>query len=100
MDDNLGVAIRSKINESKVAINDYVDTVRAIVGFVNLHCLDPNGYRLRPDTKRFQGRRLTRRQPKEEAAEAFCCPDFGIVIKDWGILGEVDLPPENSNTWN
>jgi len=90
----LGERIQQRVKEIKVAINDYDDTVHAIIGFVNLYFLDDKTYKPRPYVIRFQGRHLTPLGAGEQSGEAGVgadvCPDLGLIIEDnKGILGEV-----------
>ena len=51
-------SLKALEKQSRNAINDYEDTIRAIIGFINIYLLD-NALETRPDVKAFQGRRLT-----------------------------------------
>jgi hypothetical protein len=85
--------IEKLIKEIRVAIDDYNDTIHAIIGFVNLYLIDDT-YRQRPGVKGFQGRHLTPLSREQESVESkvdyYVSPDLGVVIEDKkGILGEV-----------
>lgn len=84
--------VQQRVKASKIAIDDYNDTIHAIIGFVNLYLLD-NKYHLRPDIKAFQGRRmipLGATEPSENNDDTYITPDLGIMLSDKsGILGEV-----------
>jgi hypothetical protein len=76
-----------------IAIDDYNDTIHAIIGFVNLYLLDDT-YQHRPQVKGFQGRHLVplslEQQPLQSKDDYYVSPDLGVVIEDdKGILGEV-----------
>jgi len=93
--------IEQRVKETKIAIDDYNDTIHAIIGFVNLYLLDET-HQPRPQVKGFQGRHLTPlstgEQPGEPNVERDVSPDLGVVIEDnRGILGEVkkNFPKEN-----
>ena len=49
--------IEQLVKEIRIAIDDYNDTVHAIIGFVNLYLIDDT-YQKRPEVKGFQGRHL------------------------------------------
>lgn len=84
------------LEEKKKAINDaiddYRDTVYAILGFCSLWFYDPIRNNHRSDVTIFQGRHLS---PIKEPIggnknQVVVCPDFGIVIGEQrGILGEI-----------
>jgi hypothetical protein len=84
--------VEQRVKATRVAIDDYNDTIHAIIGFVNLYLLD-NKYQLRPDIKAFQGRRMVplgTTEPDENNDDAYITPDLGILLSDEsGILGEV-----------
>lgn len=85
--------IEKLAKETRVAIDDYADTVHAIIGFVNLYLIDDT-YQQRPEVKGFQGRRLTplslEQEPIESKVDHYVTPDLGVVIEGKkGILGEV-----------
>lgn len=68
-------------------IDDYTDTIRAILGFCSLWFYDPATRSNRPNVKVFQGRHLP---PVTSQSGAVVCPDLGIIIDNAeGILGEV-----------
>ncbi len=83
-------------------IDDYRDTVYAILGFCSLWFYDPIQRNNRNDVTIFQGRYLS---PITEPIvgnknQAVVCPDFGIVIGEQrGILGEVkkNFPREEND---
>lgn len=73
-------------------LDDYYDTVYAILGFCSLWFFDTATQENRPDVKVFQGRRFSTITSTVNADESpnEVCPDLGIVIhEDNGILGEV-----------
>jgi len=94
MPQQLDEKVEQRINKIKIAVDDYNDTIHAIIGFVNLYLLDDKTYQPRLNVKGFQGRRLTplpaSKQPTKRSVERDVCPDLGIVIEgNRGILGEV-----------
>ena len=93
MPQSLDDRIEQCTKEIQIAIDDYNDTIHAIIGFVNLHLLNEL-YQLRPQVKAFQGRRLVPlaagHQSEELNNEHYVSPDLGVVFgTDKGILGEV-----------
>jgi hypothetical protein len=85
--------IEQLVKEIRIAIDDYNDTVHAIIGFVNLYLIDDT-YQQRPEVKGFQGRHLIplslEQEPEESKVDHYVTPDLGVVIEDKkGILGEV-----------
>jgi hypothetical protein len=80
------------VADTKVKINDYTDTIFAIIGFAHLYLFDMATFKSRPEVKAFQGRRLIayEDQSKKRDNGKDVTPDFGIVIDNkLGILGEV-----------
>jgi len=78
-------------------IDDYQDTVCAILGFVNFYRFDDDRRCFRSDVVVFQGRRLARSgDPDSEVT-----PDFGVVCPgDRGVLGEAKKSfPQDRNFW-
>ncbi len=75
-------------------IDDYRDTIYAIVGFVNLYRFDDETRSLKEGVTAFQGRKLEpsaekRAKVKGEKVE-YVVPDLGIVYEEnKGVLGEV-----------
>lgn len=86
--DNQIVECEKKIRDR---IDDYFDTVLAILGFCSLWLFDKTTQKNRPEIKTFQGRvfnSLNNNNTSNFSNEV--CPDLGIVIsEDSGILGEV-----------
>jgi hypothetical protein len=94
--------IDQRIKDVGIAVDDYNDTIHAIIGFVNLFLLDDK-YQPKPDVKGFQGRHLTpsfaTQQPSTSSEEHYVSPDLGIVIQETkGIIGEVKKNFPKSNT--
>lgn len=90
---SLNDRIEHRYKEIRNTIDDYNDTIHAIIGFVNLYLLDES-YKPRPQMKAFQGRHLipliTEHEPTKSTNEYYVSPDLGIVFeKEKGILGEV-----------
>lgn len=78
-------------------ISDYVDTVHAILGFVNFYRFDDERRRSRHDVVVFQGRRLTRTSDPIKAET----PDFGIVSSQGdAVVGEAKKSfPRDKTYW-
>lgn len=75
-------------------IDDYEDTIHAIIAFASLYFFDAEKREIRSDVKVFQGRRLVTcfndKGAEGTQGEGIACPDLGIVIRDeFGILAEV-----------
>jgi len=87
MDGDLGRLIEEKEKKIRDRIDDYRDTVFAILGFCSLWSFDPATQSTRPEVRTFQGRRLT--QTISGSADEVT-PDLGITIGNRaGIIGEV-----------
>jgi hypothetical protein len=76
------------------AIDNYTDSVFAIIGFANLYRFDDASRSMRPDVLVFQGRRLTPSPAKAVNPEGqpvkFVTPDVGVLLPgDVGVLAEV-----------
>ncbi|MBI4287121.1 MAG: hypothetical protein HY671_01680 [Chloroflexi bacterium] len=85
--DDLRRLIRDKEKVIRDQIDDYTDTVYAILGFCSMWLFDPATRADRPNVKVFQGRHLS---PRGNEAQAVVTPDLGIVMREeTGILGEV-----------
>jgi len=97
----LSERIELRVKDTNNSINDYMETVQAIIGFTNLFYLDDRTYKPLPHVIRFQGRRLAPlRGDEQSGAEPDVFPDLGIVINNThGILGEVkkNFPKDDSN---
>jgi len=92
-EDHTSESLKALEKQSRNTINNYEDTIRAIIGFINIYHLD-NAFEPRLDVKAFQGRRLApwhapdalQSSPNEDDVT----PDIGITIGNTtGILGEV-----------
>ena len=86
-DDELNRLTAEKEKKIKDRIDDYVDTVFAILGFCSLWSFDRETRSNRPEVRTFQGRHLSRAisEPGDDVT-----PDLGIAIgKQAGIIGEV-----------
>jgi hypothetical protein len=78
----------------KDEIDNYNDSLFAIIGFMNFYRYDDATKSMRSDVLVFQGRTLTpsEAKSKNEAGETvhFVTPDLGILLPDGkGVLGEV-----------
>lgn len=74
-------------------MDDYTDTIFAIVGFVNFYRFDDETRQMRDDVMVFQGRRLTPSPAKATTAKGdkidYVTPDLGVVHgQARGVLGE------------
>jgi len=78
-------------------IDDYQDTVCAILGFVNFYRFDDDRRSFCSDVVVFQGRRLSRLDDPESEVT----PDFGVVYSgDRGVLGEAKKSfPQDRMLW-
>jgi hypothetical protein len=82
-------------------IDDYKDSIFAIIGFVNLFRYDDKTKKMRDDIKIFQGRRMktsstNRVNPDDEITPDFCVQDS----ENKGIVGEVKKSfPSDSDLW-
>jgi hypothetical protein len=75
-------------------IDDYSDTIVAILGFLNFYRYDDVTKRDRTDVLVFQGRKLTPSAEKAKTTDGqvvpFVTPDLGVVLpSNTGVLGEV-----------
>lgn len=86
-------------------IDDYEDTIFAILGFVNFYRFDDATRKMRDDVVVFQGRWLTPSPGKALTPEgnevAFVQPDFGILYEpNRGVLGEAKKSfPQDRTLW-
>lgn len=98
----------SREQELKNQIDNYKDTLFAIVGFMNLYRFDDQTRTMRGDVVVFQGRRLdpvpendgeTENEVKVQADAV--TPDIGILLpNNTGVLGEVKATfPNNRALW-
>lgn len=91
--------------EVQNAINDYQDTIFAILGFVNFYRFDDQKREHRDDVIVFQGRRLTPSPQKGTTPEGnsveFVTPDFGVLYEEGqGVLGDVKKSfPRDQTLW-
>ena len=75
-------------------IDNYNDSLFAIIGFMNFYRYDDKKRAMRGDVRVFQGRKLTpsKAKSKNDAGETveFVTPDLGVLLPDGnGVLGEV-----------
>jgi len=85
--DDLHKLTIEKEKKIKDRIDDYRDTIFAILGFCSLWFFDTSTQSNRPQIRMFQGRHLS---PASSLNEDAVCPDLGIVAnKQTGIIGEV-----------
>lgn len=75
-------------------IDNYSDTVFAIIGFINFYRFDDSTKEMRSDVVAFQGRKLSPSSKKAALSDVntdkFVTPDLGILLPtNSGVLGEV-----------
>jgi hypothetical protein len=84
-------------------IDNYSDSIFAIVGFMNFYRYDDASRRIRGDVLVFQGRRLTPSKPKKGNGEdaTYVTPDLGVLLPtNQGVLAEVKRSfPKNQEFW-
>jgi hypothetical protein len=86
-------------------IDDYADTVFAILGFVNFYRFDDQTRQIRDGVLVFQGRRLTPSPAKATTPEGntvdFVTPDFGVLYqRGYGVLGDAKKSfPKDQAFW-
>lgn len=84
-------------------IDNYSDSLFAIIGFMNFYRFDDATRKMRDDVKLFQGRRLTppKSKPGEKPNPDYVTPDLGVLLPtDVGVLGEVKKSfPRDSQLW-
>jgi hypothetical protein len=87
------------------AVDDYQDTVFAIIGFANFYRFDDETRKMRDDVLVFQGRKLTPSAAKAVNDEGnpveWVSPDVGILLPGGsGVLGEVKKSfPADEQRW-
>jgi hypothetical protein len=97
--------LRAKIQELKEGINDYCQSIQAMIGFVNFYVYDDTTRRDRTDVIAFQGWRLTPRASNPAQASpgnTSVTPDFGILMPNrMGVVGEVKKSfPKDQQHWS
>src|SRR5207249_438523 len=86
-------------------IDDYQDSVFAIIGFANFYRFDDTTRTMRDDVVVFQGRRLTPSPAKAVNSDGnpveFVTPDVGILLpSNLGVLAEVKKSfPADEQHW-
>lgn len=84
-------------------IDNYSDSIFAIVGFMNFYRYDDDSRKIREDVLVFQGRRLTPSKPKKDNGEdvAYVTPDLGVLLPtNHGVLAEVKRSfPKDQKFW-
>jgi len=82
-------------------INDYTDSIFAIIGFVNLFRFDDATQTTREDIKIFQGRRMQTSSSNKISPNTEVTPDFCIQdSNNKGIVGEVKKSfPKKQDFW-
>jgi hypothetical protein len=78
-------------------MDDYIDTIHAIIGFMNLYRFDDVTRTMKKDVLLFQGRKFW----KELDAENYVTPDLGLLsLEKLGVLGEVKKSfPKDETHW-
>lgn len=95
----------SREQELKDEIDNYSDSLFAIIGLMNFYRFDDIARKMRDDVRLFQGRRLTPSAAKATNAEGetvpYVTPDLGILLPgDKGVLGEVKKSfPRDAEHW-
>lgn len=98
--------IAAKTEEIKARINDYEQSIHAIIGFANFYLYDDATGLERPDVKAFQGWPLTYAKKGEEGqtipSEGRVTPDLGILLPDrQGVIAEVKKSfPRDKKHWS
>jgi hypothetical protein len=91
--------------EIKNEIDNYSDSIFAIIGFMNFYRFDDQKKSMREDVLLFQGRRLTPSPSKSKSADGgaieYVTPDLGILLPSGsGVLGEVKKSfPKDQDHW-
>jgi hypothetical protein len=82
-------------------IDDYKDSIWAIIGFVNLFRFDDKAKKMRSDVKISQGRRMKTSKSNKINPNSEVTPDFCIGFSNnKGIVGEVKKSfPANQDHW-
>jgi hypothetical protein len=86
-------------------IDDYIQTIHAMVGFMNFYLYDKATKQNRTNVKLFQGGRLEPSEKKNNNSDNnkvhFVTPDIGIFISpDNGVVGEVKKSfPKDQTFW-
>lgn len=86
-------------------INDYEQTIHAIVGFMNFYRYDDVNKMMKDEVIVFQGRKLEPSPEKSINSEGnqiqYLTPDIGILLPSkTGIIGEVKKSfPANQEHW-
>lgn len=82
-------------------IDDYKDSIWAIIGFLNLFLFDDETKKMRPDIKVAQGRRMKTSESNPLAPSREVTPDFCIQHpSNKGVVGEVKKSfPNNQDYW-
>ncbi len=79
------------------SIDDYNNTIHAIVGFINFYRYDTEKKEYKEDIKVFQGRKLN----ISDTPDKFLTPDIGILLPtNCGVIGEVKNNfPKDKSYW-
>jgi hypothetical protein len=82
-------------------IDDYKDSICAIIGFVNLFRFDDKAKKMKPDVKVSQGRRMQTSASNKVSPNSEVTPDFCIQFpNNKGIVGEVKKSfPAKQDYW-
>jgi hypothetical protein len=88
----------------RAEIDNYNDSIFAIVGFMNFYRFDDTTRKIRNDVLVFQGRRLTpsKQTNAEGAAVEYVTPDLGVLLPtNHGVLAEVKRSfPKDHQHWH
>jgi hypothetical protein len=84
-------------------IDNYSDSIFAIVGFMNFYRYNDDSREIRDDVLVFQGRHFTPSKPTKGNGEdiAYVTPDLGVLLPtNHGVLAEVKRSfPKDQNFW-
>jgi hypothetical protein len=97
--------LRAEIERLREEINDYRQSIQAMIGFVNFYVYDDAKKRMRSDVIVFQGWDLIPTSGKDAQpppGAASVTPDFGILMPDRkGVVGEVKKSfPRDHERWS
>lgn len=89
--------------EMKDKIDNYIQTIQALIGFMNFYRYDDDKRITREDVIIFQGWRLDHEiEPGSESAIQYVTPDLGILYAhEQGVLAEAKKSfPRNQENWS
>lgn len=84
-------------------IDDYIETIQAIVGFANFYRWDDNSRSIKNNVVVFQGKKFrpSKKEQNNIENDCFITPDIAIYLpNEIGVLGEVKSRlPKDKNHW-